>query len=325
MKILLRVFATLIALFVIINLFLDNSCSIQRSVEIKSPVNKVFMKIANATEWQNWDYWSELDSTITNHYEGPVYGKGATRSWTSEESGCGNMIFTDVLLNNRIDYDLNFIKPFKSHSKGSFTFEQIQGITKVSWDDVQELPFYIRMFGLFIEQMIGTAFDESLNNLKVLCETEQETFNILMQNKASFNYYSQTATCEVKNIGKTLEQLYGSIYQNIIRDEADFFGRPICFYHNFSADSVQLEAALPVLKKSSSAKTVAESVVIKATYVGPYDKTQPAYDALDQFVSNNELNVSPTHYQVFITDPGEVNDPNKWVTEIYYTLSNTRN
>ena len=324
MKTLLKIIGALVALFILVSLFLDKTVQIERSIEIEGPVNKVFMKIANGKQWQNWDFWSELDSTIVNSYEGPVYGLGAIRSWTSEESGTGSMTFTNVELNKRIDYTLDFIEPFESHAKGSFTFEQVNGHTKVVWTDTEDFAFHMRFFGLFIEKMIGTAFEKSLANLKELCESSTEKYNIVMYDKAGFDIYSERASCEISEIGKTLEQLYSRLYNQVIADGNDFHSRPICFYHNFTETTVDLEAALPVSitkGKTSQVKTVPAATVIKTTYVGAYDKTQAAYDALDDFTSYNGLKIEASHYQMYITDPGDVQDPSQWVTEIYYSLS----
>lgn len=324
MRTLLKITLSILSLYIIISLFLDSTITIEQSIEVKSPINKVFMKVANTKEWQNWEYWATIDSTIKNKYQGPVYGDNARRKWSSEKSGNGMMTFKNVVLNQHIEYDLSFTKPFEFQSSGILKFEQISGITKVNWIHTEELPFLLKAFSFYAKKMTIKAFKESLNNLKMLCEEEQDVYNITMQQKNAFEYYSEKSNCKVSEIGKTLEQLYGKISQQISQDQAKFFGRPICFYHNFSADSVKLEAALPVFgSRTTDATTHNTSTVIKATYVGSYDKTQPVYDALDEFVAYNQLKVEPTHYQIFITDPGEVDNSSNWVTEIYYTLSTT--
>lgn len=324
MKLIYKILIVVTLLFIGINSFLDSSIIVERSTNIKRPVNQVFMKVVNVKEWQNWDPWCTQDSTINNTYPTVVYGLNSQRSWTSEESGSGNMTFTNVELNKKIDFDLQFIEPFESEASATFTFEQIEGKTKVSWSMSQEYPFLLRVFGLVADMMIAPDFELGLENLKVLCETSRDPYHILMFEKEAFSVYSKKENCTTAEIGITLEHVYGELIDKMAEDKITVFGKPICIYHSYTDTEVELEAALPVhqiINPSEYTKMIPAATVLKATYVGSYDKTQAAYNALDAFAAKNELSVSDSHYQIFITDPGTVSDPNKWVTEIYYTVT----
>jgi len=326
MKTTFKVLLSLLLLFILSNFFLKENTTVQRSIEIERPINQAFMNVANVTEWEKWDPWCTVDSTVVNSYPQAVYGLNAQRSWISEESGNGNMTITAMELNKKIEFDLQFTEPFKSEAKVSFTFEQIKGKTIVTWAMYQEYSFFFRVFGLLADKIIGPDFKLGLENLKTLSETSREAFHILMFDKAEFYVYSKKEHCATVEIGRTLESAYGELITKMAEDEITIFGKPICIYHTYTETEVELEAALPVHQitiQSEYTKTIAAATVLKATYVGAYDKTQAAYDALDAFAVKNELSTSDSHYQIFITDPGIVADPNKWVTEIYYTVNKT--
>ena len=315
-----------VCIFILSNFFFSADVYVERSIEIERPINQVFMKVANVTEWQKWELWCTTDSTIVNSFTETVYGINAKRAWVSEESGAGSMQITNVELNKQIDFDVQFIEPFESKGKGTFTFEQINGKTKATWRLHQEYSFLFRTLGLLADKMIGEGFEMSLQNLKSLTENSIDPFHILMFDKAEFYVYSKKENCATVEIGRTLESAYGELIAKMAEDEITIFGKPICIYHTYTETEVELEAALPVHQitiPSEYTKTIPAATVLKATYVGAYDKTQAAYDALDAFAVKNELSTGDSHYQIFITDPGIVTDPNKWVTEIYYTVNKT--
>jgi hypothetical protein len=54
MKTTFKVLVLLIIVLTVPNLFLNKSIDIERTVEIESPINMVFMKVANVSEWKNW-------------------------------------------------------------------------------------------------------------------------------------------------------------------------------------------------------------------------------------------------------------------------------
>ena len=64
MKLIYKILIVVTLLFIGINSFLDSSIIVERSTNIKRPVNQVFMKVVNVKEWQNWDPWCTQDSTI---------------------------------------------------------------------------------------------------------------------------------------------------------------------------------------------------------------------------------------------------------------------
>ena len=54
MKTTFKVLVLLTIVLIVPNLFLNNRIDIERTVEIESPINMVFMKVANVSEWGNW-------------------------------------------------------------------------------------------------------------------------------------------------------------------------------------------------------------------------------------------------------------------------------
>lgn len=323
MKVLFKVLLGLLVLFVLVNFFLSGSVLVSRSVEIKRPINNIFMNVANLKDWQYWGPLNTTDSTIVNSYPTNTYGLNAQRNWTSVESGSGSMILKSMVLNEHLELELKFTHPFESFAHSNFTFKQIKGKTEVTWTLQQDYSFFLRFLGLFADSRIGSDFDSGLQKLKLLSESSYEPFNIQMLHKAAFSVYSKKDNCKTAEIGTTLEAVYGELIDKMTNEGVSVFGKPICWYHTYTDTEVELEAALPINEAflpNEYTKTIPEAVVLKATYVGAYDKTQYVYEALDAFAAKNELKTQKSHYQIFITDPGTTSRSDEWVTEIYYTV-----
>lgn len=302
------------------NTFLKDSITIEREISINTAPNTVFMMLANTHEWANWDYLHQIDSEVNNTYQGPRFGINAKRTWKSSTSD-GTMTIDSMTLNKNLSYSLQFSKPLEIDIRAKFNLVQNKGTTVLTWSNTLYFPFHKRIIGLFSEKMMGKAFEEGLNKLKRLCESSQNNYHILMYNKAPYTVRSKEIICTTSTIGKELEQSFQMLLTDLYTSNTQTFGNPICYYHNFNGDSAHIEAALPVYKGSKMAnKDFDESRVLKATYVGPYDETQPAYTALDAFLEKHELEKEESHYQIFLTDPATEPNPQKWVTEIYYTI-----
>lgn len=323
MKTTFKVLVLLTIVFIVPNLFLNKRIDIERTVEIESPLNMVFMKVANVSEWENWYPFYLKDSNVKFDPTESIYGTGANLEWNTEKNNSGLLKLNEVVLNKKTAFNLLHSDRIVNEVLGEFTFEQVNRKTRVTCNLNQSPPFLLRVLGFFAFKKIEQEFEIALQNLKKQVEESQNPFHILMYQKEAFSVYSKTLSCKTSTIGSNLERSYKELEKQMQEDGIAIFGKPICIYHNYSDTTVELEAALPIhqiTKPSKYTKTINSATVLKATYVGPYDKSQATYDALDEFAIKNGLKIKDSHYQIFITDPGIVEDPSKWVTEIYYTL-----
>src|SRR5690606_3509578 len=98
--------------------------------------------------------------------EDPV-GEGATYAWEGGKTGAGVMLITESTP-ERIDLDLDFIKPFKAENKVVFTFLPIHGGTQVTWTMTGENSFIGKAMCLFMtmDKMVGGDFEKGLKDIK---------------------------------------------------------------------------------------------------------------------------------------------------------------
>jgi effector-binding domain-containing protein len=103
-------------------------------------------------------------------------------------------------------------------------------------------------------------------------------------------------------------------------------GSPMAVFHNYTDRNFDIEACIPVASMievpesmTCTVKNTQKSIMIK--YFGPYKSITSAYNALQTYLTNMDLQVSGPGWEEYITNPLMEADSNKWQTNIYYPLN----
>ncbi|RMD51070.1 MAG: hypothetical protein D6830_01255 [Ignavibacteria bacterium] len=172
LKTILYIIIGIVALFLIIALFLPSQVRVERSIVIEKPAAKVYNLVIDFNNYKKWNPWSQMDPKAKGTLEGQPATVGQKWSWDGELVGKGSMTLKEFIPNKMIKSELKFIEPFESKSWDLWTFEPVDGGTKVVWANESEVDYPVgRYFGLFFEDMMGPDFDKGLKNLKKLAES----------------------------------------------------------------------------------------------------------------------------------------------------------
>ncbi len=169
-----RIALTLVAIVVLllgIGLILPSTFKVQRSVDIAAGPDKIYPLIADPREWKRWSAWNARDPAMKIVYSGPPSGPGAKWTWQSASEGNGEMTFTSVVPNQRVDYSLHFPDVGMS-SAGEMKLEPAGPGTRVTWTnegDVGSSPIN-RYFAQAMDRLVGPDFEAGLKNLKAIAE-----------------------------------------------------------------------------------------------------------------------------------------------------------
>ena len=102
-----------------------------------------------------------------------VPGKtGHKQSWNGKKIGSGYIELIEAIPGQKLEYDLFFIKPWKSQSKASFLFNPEDRNTRVSWTMDGTLPIFLFFMKKKMAAMIGKDYDRGLVMLKEKLETQ---------------------------------------------------------------------------------------------------------------------------------------------------------
>lgn len=164
-------------LLVIGSLFLPAHYRVERDVSIQAPPEVVFGYIGSLPQWTNWTAWTTTrypDMKVS--FAGPPTGAGATYSWDGKTSGQGTLKITRSDPPHSLAYELAFDHG-KFISTGGFQLESSGDAVNVSWFNEGDLGWnpVSRVFGLFMDKMMGPDFEEGLLNLQRLCEKKSES------------------------------------------------------------------------------------------------------------------------------------------------------
>lgn len=148
---------------------------VSRSATFAAPPELVFAQVNDFHKWDDWSPWAKLDPQAKNVFEGPDQGEGATFRWDgNDQVGAGNMTITESRPHELILIRLEFIRPFAGVSTTEFTFEPVGEGTKVAWTMSGKNDFIGKAIGLILDcdTMVGASFEEGLENMRAIVESE---------------------------------------------------------------------------------------------------------------------------------------------------------
>lgn len=150
-----------------------DSFRIERSITVQCAPEKVYELINNFHHWEAWSPWEKVDPNITRTYSGATQGPGAVYAWSGNKNiGQGRMEIKESTPPSRITIQLDFLAPFEAHNTAEFVITPQGNATHVSHAMFGPSPLMSKIMGLFfnMDKMVGSKFEEGLNNLKQLAE-----------------------------------------------------------------------------------------------------------------------------------------------------------
>lgn len=131
-------------------------------------------------------------------------------------------------------------------------------------------------------------------------------------------------TTSIKELPQELGKAYGAIGQYMGELGEQPAGAPYAAYFTFSMESMDIEIGFPVGgslpgKGEIQSGDIPAGKVAQTIYTGPYNKIEPAYNALTAFVEQQGYEATGVAYEFYLNDPGEV-APEELLTQIVFRL-----
>ena len=165
----------LVLLILVVALFVKKSYTVVRSITIKQSKAVVFDYVRMMKNQQYYSKWVMADPNLRQSFKGTDGTEGFYTAWESalKNVGKGEQTMTKITGNERIDYDIHFIKPFEGRASSEMQTNAIGAEqTKVTWSFNSKMPYPFNIMCLFMnmEEMIGKDIATSLSNLKTQLE-----------------------------------------------------------------------------------------------------------------------------------------------------------
>ena len=150
---------------------LPSAYTVERSLVIAAPPDRIYPFVAAPKRWTQWSIWTRRDPAMAIEYFGPESGAGAGWRWTSKTEGRGEMKLVEADPEHGLRYTLYF-PDYDSMSSGAIAFVPEGTGTRVTWTNAGDLghnPFR-HYLAAAMGRLVGPDFDAGLHNLKTLAE-----------------------------------------------------------------------------------------------------------------------------------------------------------
>ena len=133
-------------------------------------------------------------------------------------------------------------------------------------------------------------------------------------------------TVPTSDIGKTMGELFGKLYGYLGANSIQPAGTAFAVYYEYDPKgNTVFEVGIPIASEAKgnadvTYKEFPAMKTISTLYVGPYEKVGPTYEYLMKYIKDNGLQSSGASWEVYLTNPGQEPDPNKYQTIIYFPI-----
>ncbi|MCB0685129.1 MAG: SRPBCC family protein, partial [Saprospiraceae bacterium] len=183
---------------------------VSKSITIDAPTHRVFSIINNFHHWSIWSPWlvAEPESQLHVREDGKFY------AWEGKRVGAGEMTIIDENPETTVDYDLTFLKPWKSTAKVRFLIEPVSQKTKVTWLMDSRLPFFLFWMKKSMEAFVGMDFTRGLNMLKEYIETGKVSSELNFIGQSLYpgsKYFGITTESTISRVGADMQEDFKKI------------------------------------------------------------------------------------------------------------------
>ena len=167
----LLIVVAIIVLFLVTGVFTKKDYTVAREMVINKPKAVVFAYLKLLKNQNKFSVWGSMDPNMKTSFTGTDGTPGFISAWESESNknvGKGEQEILKIVDGERIDYEIRFLKPFRSTSWAFITTTALNdNQTKVHWEFNSKMKYPSNLMLVFMnmEKMIGNDLQKGLQNL----------------------------------------------------------------------------------------------------------------------------------------------------------------
>ncbi len=172
------VLVAIVAVAMVIALFTKDKYSLSREVVINKPRQEVFDYIKLLSNQPAYSKWLSIDPETRISYKGQPDGtEGSILVFESKspKAGTGEWETKKMVPNERLDFELRFLAPFKFTAGGYLLTDSIStDQTKLKWvyNGGMNWPMNFMLLVMDMDKVVGKDLGESAINLKKVIERQ---------------------------------------------------------------------------------------------------------------------------------------------------------
>ena len=151
-------------------------------------------------------------------------------------------------------------------------------------------------------------------------------YDITTQKIEAATYLCQSARCQPAEIADMLGKLLPAVFGHATKAGIEMVGPPTTLYLSWSPGMVEIKAGMPVAAGAAGtedieALTFEAGEAITTIHTGSYDGLSDAHATMDVFLHENGLKPAGPMREVYLTDPGDVPNPDEWKTQLIWPVA----
>lgn len=302
--------------------------NVDRTKTINAPIEKVYNSLKNMGEWPKWSPWLIMDpkATVDVNDQEDYY------EWEGKRVGSGNMRVVNSAVNKYIDYDLTFLKPWKSSAKVKMELKPDGDQTVVTWHMDSSLPFFMFWMKNMMKAFIGNDYERGLNLLKDYIEDGEVHSNLSFEGVQAFDggdYIGIRKETSIAEAPNEMEKDFNTLMEWAKDKPNCSIQKAFTQYHKW--DFVKGKAAWTAGIPYSGDLTDLPSIFMKGKippskiytlkHTGPYEHLGNAWTTLYTMHRNKEfkLNKKLDPFETYGNSPKETK-PNELITYINFGI-----
>lgn len=220
-----------------------------------------------------------------------------------------------------------FINRLKAYS---FSLDEIKAILQS--EGIQDDHFYLA----FIHKK--SEIEQQLHHYRRLLTQLEDDISAIEQGKSIMSYMdaidvrlvdmpkmyllSIRKTVQAEDYPAEYMKCYGKIFQRIAADKLTMSGSPMILFHSaeYSPAGLDTEFAIPVQEYATGTRDFCPGLCLKTVVRGDYSQLSSVYAKQIEWAEKEGYQNTNALFEVYLTDPSQVEDVNDHITEVYYPV-----
>ncbi len=239
-----------------------------------------------------------------------------------------------LLVTNKSVLDIALDAGFDSHEGFSRAFRAMFDSAPREFREQQAMfKRLVHQYQLHLETANRTAPCVSLYRVSLVSQSKKSTpkgdpdmsYEVTKKLIIETPFLSMKRQVKPEEIAEALGSMFVPVFHYATAKGIPFAGPPTARYLSFGPGLITLEAGMPIAERADvqgdiGLTSLPGGAVATTIHKGSYDNLNLAHEAVQTWIIENNEEVNGAPWEVYITDPGEVPNPDEWLTEIVHPL-----
>ena len=303
---------------------------VERSITIDKDLNTVRSHLEDFSRWNSWSPWTIVEPECPIEITGEPGQVGHSMRWDGQIIGSG----INTLSGNdekRLEYDLEFITPFKSKARTGFSLDETKDGTSVTWTMDGAMPFYLFFMIAMMKGWIAMDYDRGLRMLKAVVEdggVNASTSNKGVSDLTGFSYVGIQRTATLEEIGVQMKKDFETIIDDVVHKREKSARHWVSLYPKMDMKNLQLTYIAAISDEELKDEDLGPDYVkgsvesgqaLEISHEGSYDFLGNGWSMGMMYLRAKKMKQKGIPFEFYWNSPLEV-ETHELKTSIYFPL-----